>query len=328
LTRGESLYPPSGTLTVGPRSNFMYAPPVALAFVPLAALPHQLAVVLWGVFLLTVAAGVCVALIRPLPPAARSWAAGAAMLFFPLGSDLTNGNVNTVLLGLALLSWRLRDHPLPAGALLGLALILKPLPALLLVFFVLSGRWRVAASALLVAACVAAATAPWLAQYWLPYAELLTRAAGQPEIAGFNVMPDAFRAPLWRLAIAAAALVGTALAARAARRTPRAGPLAFALALALCPLAGSYVWFSFLVLALPLVLHLAFSAAPVTPLRTAALLGWLLLIGAPDLRSAFVTSDLPFAGLALLAVVGLVRLHSDGMPSPSTIATSTPGVPR
>lgn len=81
-------------------------------------------------------------------PRAATWIAAALMLPY-VHSCAVLGNVGLLVLFLVVATWFLveRDREWPAGAALGLAALIKLLPGVLIVFFLLKGRWRVAAAA-------------------------------------------------------------------------------------------------------------------------------------------------------------------------------------
>ncbi len=84
-------------------------------------------------------------------PRAAMWIAAALMLPY-VHSCAVLGNVGLLVLFLVVAAWFLveRGREWPAGAALGLAALIKLLPGVLIVFFLLKGRWRVAAAAGLV----------------------------------------------------------------------------------------------------------------------------------------------------------------------------------
>lgn len=84
-------------------------------------------------------------------PRAALWIAAALMLPY-VHSCAVLGNVGLLVLFLVVAAWFLaeRGREWPAGAALGLATLIKLLPGVLIIFFLLKGRWRVAAAAGLV----------------------------------------------------------------------------------------------------------------------------------------------------------------------------------
>lgn len=140
-----------------------YLPFFTILMTPWSFLPLQPAAVLFvalslALFALTVR--MCeVLLAAPLPPSggahggsrARSATLIAAALALPyVYACAVLGNVGLLLLFLVVACWFLswRGHELAAGAALGLATLIKLLPAALVVYFVLRRQWRVAGAAL------------------------------------------------------------------------------------------------------------------------------------------------------------------------------------
>jgi hypothetical protein len=151
---------------------FVYHPLFAWAMIPLTLLtPHQANVVwivlcqiaLWaGVFLvgqaLTRSKGAWFA-----AGGKRIWLVGTVLLaanFRPLFTSVQSGRVDAFVFFLVALSFYLlaRDKDLWAGLPLGVAILLKVTPGLLLLYLVASRRWRAAASTTGVCALLAAAS--------------------------------------------------------------------------------------------------------------------------------------------------------------------------
>jgi hypothetical protein len=159
---------------------FKYAPAAALLFAPLALLPYSTAALL---YYLVVAAGAVAALLLA-DRAVRTLHAGAAtprtaplllallIVATHLHRELTLGNVNALLL--ALLLWALlflvRGRDRAGGALIGLALLVKPHFLVLLPLLVLHHRWRALAASL--AATGAGLLVPALFMGWWRNLEL------------------------------------------------------------------------------------------------------------------------------------------------------------
>jgi len=79
LLSGGPLYADDpGAVRLGPYGQFLYPPPVALAFVPLALLPLGVAVILWTVLLEIVVVAIDIA--RSVVPAQLPWGRRAPVL--------------------------------------------------------------------------------------------------------------------------------------------------------------------------------------------------------------------------------------------------------
>lgn len=311
LVAGERLYPAAegGPLHLG-AGAFLYPPPIAALFVPLALLPVAVARAVWTALLVGVAAAVVWLHARRSAPSSRPWLIAGSAAFLPLVAELTIANVNLLSLALCLLAWELRHQPTRAGLSLALAVGLKLLPATVPLFFLVAGPRRVVVWAVGSAVVVTLLTLPWLGGHWLAYLALLERIAAAPSAQATTLIPDALQGAAGRVALLAIAAVLTVGAALAARRDPARAGSAFAVALAAAPLAAPGIWYPYLVFALPLLLRTVVDTAtlPRSPAQlaraAAAGAGWLAMEfpkrpGAPDIA---------FAGLALLLVSATAAL--------------------
>ncbi|HEV8488514.1 MAG TPA: glycosyltransferase family 87 protein [Candidatus Limnocylindrales bacterium] len=189
---------------------FYYPPPFAVLLLPLGLLDPTVATWVWT-GLLVGAFGLGVALL-PVAPAVRWTTVLLAGLSWPFLYALKLGQIGPILFLLFAAGWRWLDDPARLGVSAGLGAILKIQPGLVLVWALLTRRWRavVAGAALIgVAALVAAVvTGPGS---WLDYAVLLRRVS-DPITTAHNFTPGAMA---WQLgapiAIAAAVQVATTL---------------------------------------------------------------------------------------------------------------------
>jgi alpha-1,2-mannosyltransferase len=123
---GRSPYPPADPALLAHQSSFIYPPESALAFVPLAVLPYDLAAVIFFCSLV-LALGLTLYVLN-----VRDWRCyGAAFLMAPVLSGLGNGAISCVLaLGVAL-AWRFRDSwpkaAVAVAAVIGMKVFLWPL---------------------------------------------------------------------------------------------------------------------------------------------------------------------------------------------------------
>lgn len=242
VTEGRSPYP-----------GFQYPPPAALAFVPMALAPEPVAVWIFEIVLVAVCVAVAGVLVSPLPRPLRPWCVVLLALFFPLLLDLSLGNVNLLVTGLMLAAWaRRHDQPL-GGALLGCALMLKPIALLVVVFYLAAREWQQLRWAAALVLGVTVVTLPWLGPYWIDYAALLLHRAVTTEIA--SIRPAAGGTALY-VAMGAAAAAIALRAGILARRSSAVGGDLHGLALACAPLATYGVLYIYLVLALPLLVSL------------------------------------------------------------------------
>jgi alpha-1,2-mannosyltransferase len=144
-------YPPAAALFAVPLALLSW-PAAQLAWVPVVYVP--LAVVIWFAFApLLRRAG-------PLRPAAFAVLFAACAYLFPVRDEMRFGQVDLVLLALAVADCAAREPRWPRGALVGLATAIKLVPGVFVVYLWLSGRRRAALTAALVA--LAATFGAWL----------------------------------------------------------------------------------------------------------------------------------------------------------------------
>ena len=165
VLRGQPLY---AVLTQPPQLlAFTYPPAAALFAVPLALVPWPAAQLAWVPFVYVPLAVVIWYAFAPLlhrsgrmrPVVFAAVFAGCAYLF-PVRDEMRFGQVDMVLLGLAVADCAARRPRWPRGALVGLATAIKLVPGVFIVYLWLSGRRRAALTAALVAlACTLGA---WL----------------------------------------------------------------------------------------------------------------------------------------------------------------------
>lgn len=126
---------------------YIYPPTLAIALAPVATLPLSIAVGLWVgcVALFTLA---LIPLLRPWLP----WPVAliAVLGFSPAWASLWYGQINAVIAVLLVLATRAycRQQPLRAGTWLGIGMMLKITPALLLWVAIMHKSWRTLLGAL------------------------------------------------------------------------------------------------------------------------------------------------------------------------------------
>jgi uncharacterized membrane protein len=155
--------------------EYMHPPTTALLFAPLALLPFSVAALLWTVatvaFLLA-----SILLIRSTLalPTRGAWLGIALLLpleWYPVWYHLNFGQLTILVSFLVVAAWRCERQgcPYAGGAMLGLAVMLKVYPGLLLAYALVRGRWRVVCGAALAVLGVGflqietAGLSPWLA---------------------------------------------------------------------------------------------------------------------------------------------------------------------
>ena len=251
----------------------------------------------------------------------RWWLVAGAFAFPPVVDELVVGNVNLLLLGLMTAAWlgvrrggasgdRL------AGVAVGAAAIVKVFPGLLVVWFLLSRRWRAAGWAAVAAAALVAASLPVTGlQPWLDFPTALAN------LSLTNQATDALAPTFWlapylgftlaRILVTVAGLLVLWFATLAAPRTIEGARLGFAIAVSVSILITPALYTSYLtVLVVPLILALAAGVR----LRWLAL-AYVLMWGGqqPALGDVewIVTRALPTAGALLLLGLLLVALLGD-----------------
>jgi alpha-1,2-mannosyltransferase len=165
VLQGQPLY---SVLTQPPQLlPFTYPPAAALFAVPLALLPWAAAQLAWVPFVYAPLAVVIGYAFAPLlRRAGRMRVVLAAIVFaacaylFPLRDEIRFGQVDMVLLALAVADCAARAPRWPRGALVGLATAIKLIPGVFIVYLWLSGRRRAAVTAVIAAAA-------WTIGAWL-----------------------------------------------------------------------------------------------------------------------------------------------------------------
>ena len=245
VLRGQPLYT---MLTQPPQLlPFTYPPAAALFAVPLAVLPWPAAQLAWVPFVYVPLAVVIWYAFAPLlrragrlRPAAFAIVFAACAYLFPVRDEMRFGQVDLVLLALAVADCAAREPRWPRGALVGLATAIKLVPGVFIVYLWLSGRRRAALTAALVALAVTLGSWLLLPQdsvtYWTSaifdsgrlgpnsgtsnqsLRGLLLRALPPwpPTAAG---LPASLPGVIWVVVAAAVALAGFAAVRRLARQS-------------------------------------------------------------------------------------------------------------
>jgi alpha-1,2-mannosyltransferase len=315
---GESVYAPFQTAGPYPPQGvayeYLYPPFLAVAVAPLVALfgDYRAANWLWAGLGATILALVVLTVAhreRLGSRVDRALLVGAAFALAPVTSELILGNVHLLILGLLAGAWLAVDHRTPrgdiaAGALVGVAALIKVFPGLIVVWFLLTGRVRAAVAAVATMVLLAVATLPVVGlKPWLEYPTVLQN-LGPPTELSFVLAPMVWLAgsmpPL--LAQGLVTVAGLAVVAWTTRR--RSEPISFGVAVAVSVLAAPALYPHYLaIMVLPLLLALGHT-------RPA---GWIVLVfvavsggdGAGLGGAAWiVTRGLPTLG-ALAVVLGL-----------------------
>jgi hypothetical protein len=261
LLAGEPMYSAEPQMPAGPLGEYHYAPIVAVPFALLAPLPFWLAVAVWVGLNTGIAAAIGVHLIRPLPRDARPWAAAAFVLFLPTILEISLGNLNLITVGLCLVAWSQRKRAPAAGTILAIAIGVKLLPLTIALFYLASGRYRVAMWTVTAAIVGLIATAVVFARDFPGYLAVLLALKDSHWDTDFiaNARPAEVAAilgsPVGRWLLPFTALATATVGGLAARRAPRDETHLHHLALAFAPYLAlfSLLWIPYLVFSLPLM---------------------------------------------------------------------------
>ncbi|HEX3780649.1 MAG TPA: glycosyltransferase 87 family protein [Pseudonocardiaceae bacterium] len=146
---GHNLYEPIRTAHGG-TLPFLYPPLSAILFTPLAVQPFALASIEITVLSVLCLAAVLLVSLRTFYPRGlgrKHWLAlgillPVALVFEPVRSTLSYGQINLLLMGLVALDCLAARSRWPRGALIGLAAAVKLTPAAFVLFFLLRKDWR------------------------------------------------------------------------------------------------------------------------------------------------------------------------------------------
>ncbi|GAA3727796.1 glycosyltransferase 87 family protein [Plantactinospora mayteni] len=355
---GGSIYDlPEMSTAMGPLQLVLMNPPVAaIALAPVTLLPRTVGIVAWyAVTLIALAVAVYVvarAIQRRFPRVDAVWLTvllvPALTLLGPVRDELTFGQMNIVLMALVLLDLLTPRPRWPRGLLLGVAIALKLLPGVFLLFLLLRKDVRAivfSAVGFLVPTLLALALAPrdsvdyWtrhlfdtdrvtdlVGWWWSPNQSLLGAASRLHWISVPGLV-------LTLVYLAAAVL--TVVAMRRALRSPSLGPefalLANAtLGLLVTPTSWTYHWV-WAVPGLMLCTALAAGTRRLPVLAGTAFAAAVFYIGPPWLMQTYDGSELrwnvaeylagaayPIIGLTLLGALALYRGDPVTPPSPAT----------
>ena len=145
LAESGSLYQAEtldGPYRPGPYGLYMYAPPLGVAIGPLASIELDTAIVIWFLLHGLALAGACA--LMPVERWIKLAVFGIAAISLAVLRDFALGNVSVLLLLPLAAAWRWLDRP--AGAIAqALAMAVRPMLGLLLVWQLLRRQWRAVA---------------------------------------------------------------------------------------------------------------------------------------------------------------------------------------
>ena len=226
------------------------------------------------------------------------------------------GNVHLLLLGLLAAAWlairRGTDRgEILAGALLGVATLIKVFPGVLILWLVLTGRVRGAIAALVTIAVLALVTLPFTGvEPWLQYPIVLFN-LGVPEDTRDVLAPSVWLSALMPPLVARIAVTAVGLAAIVWASRRRSEPVSYAVAVAVSILIAPALYQHYLViLVLPVLLAIRFA-----PPLIWVIVAYVLLSGGEQEALGewvwVVNRLLPTLG-ALLVVAGLLAFGQRG----------------
>lgn len=157
--------PSSGGCPLAPHVPYIYPPLLAIVLEPLTILPcttasrvwHIGGVALWGIATALLVLQLCRSWPRQ-PLLAAGLAIGGSALCFPMLDGLWLGQVTAILLcAFVFFPWLVRkEHYWLAGAVLAFVACVKIFPALLIIYSMARGRWRIVAGAAVAGTVMAA----------------------------------------------------------------------------------------------------------------------------------------------------------------------------
>jgi alpha-1,2-mannosyltransferase len=256
LLHGGAVYPSPRSAAVYSGHSFVYPFASAWPFVPLAALPATLA---RGLFLAVSAGAV---LMAAMGRADRDrWPAVLVLLTAFTITGLQLGALSPLLLAGAVCLWRLREHPVGLGLLAGVVVTSKLYLAPLLLWLLLSRRYRALAWAFATTLCLLGLGFLVGPIGPVAYAHLLSRLGSHEARAGFGPVGALMNLGLSAAAAQALAALAVACLVGAAYRRWRGGgdervlfAAGIVASLALSPIVWSH--YLALVAAIPIVFEL------------------------------------------------------------------------
>jgi len=293
---GESPYPAHTLAALADKKQFVYPAPMAALLVPFALLPYGLALGIW----LTVSVGAFAVTLRLL--GVRDWRCfGAVFLLIPVQYSVRLGTLMPILMLLLAVLWRYRDRRILTAVVAAVLAVSKLFLFPLLIWLVVTRRFRTAALA-----CAVSAGMCLLA--WLPlgvssigtYASLVHTLSSYEQTFSLSVTSLGLASGLSAgHALLVAAILGVGLIAWAAAVGRSNDFLAFRLTLAASFVLSPIVWDHYYVL---LIVPLA--------LRWPRLSGVWFLAMWIELDTSAMSNPVPWIALALLVMVVQLDLVS------------------
>lgn len=300
-----------------PQQQFLYVYPPLLAVLvaPFAAVldDHRTANWLWAGLGASILA-LTVVLVARRQRLARGFdlvlLVAAAFAYAPVVSELIIGNVHLLILGLVAGAWlalgrRSAGGDVAAGALVAVAALIKVFPALLILWFLLTGRMRAAAASVVAMGLLVLATLPVAGlQAWLDYPTVLANLGPPTELTDV-LAPSVWLAGIMPPLLAQALVTVAGVAAVVWAACRRSEAVSFGVAVAVSVLIAPALYPHYLaILVLPMLIALRYAPSA----------GWVGLVwlsamgGGPEVfgDAAWIANRVvPLLG-ALLLVAGLI----------------------
>jgi alpha-1,2-mannosyltransferase len=338
VLNGQALYLPdqlAGPYAPQRQFLYLYPPPLAAFAIPFAALfgDYRLAEWVWTAIGAAIVVWTVLALRRseaigecyPAFAGRGRWLlVGLAFAFPPIVAELVLGNVNILLLGLLTAAWlgvradrggKGHDSAVGgaavAGIAIGIATVVKVFPGLLILWLLLTRRYRAAAWAIGAVVVVAVVTLPFTGlQPWLDYPTVLANLSA-PSDTTDTLAPTVWLAPLLGFTISrtVVTVIGLVIVVWSARVAP--ARISFAIAVLVSVLIAPALYQHYLaILVLPLLLALG-AGVSARWLAVPYLLMWGGQQNALGDLAWIVNKGLPTAGALLLLGLLLARLRDD-----------------
>jgi hypothetical protein len=302
-----------------PQAQFLYLYPpfLAVAIAPLVAfvnVDYQIANWLWAAagLVVVITASLLLSRRERIGSRADRWMVVAAVLAFPpVVGELVMGNVHLLLLGLLTGAWLAirrggRSGDAIGGMLVGVAILIKVFPAVLILWFLLRRRWTAAIVASVTIVVLAVATLPVVGvQPWLDYPQVLLN-LGAPTDTHDTLAPSVWLAALFPSAVARTVVIAAVILVVGWTALRKAEVVSFAVAVACSVLAAPALYHHYLaVLVLPILVAIAW----VTPWWW-AVVAYFLMFGGEQAALGdaqwIVNRVLPTVGALLVTVLLVV----------------------
>jgi hypothetical protein len=299
---------------------YLYPPFLALVVTPLAAVfeDFRAAMVIWSAMGLIVLAAAVWSIGRRegMRDTALVVPAAAAIALPAVGFELVMGNVHLLLVGLFAIAWLgvrsgTRNGELVAGASVGICLLIKVFPVLLILWFMLTRRYVAAVAGVATAVVLVAVTIPAVGlQPWLDYPRVLAN-IGPPAELWSSIAPASLLAEFvgFTLARLIVVVLGLALLVWSALRQPAAISYAVAIMVSLLVVPTMYIHYLG-VAVVPLLLLAINSRSALLPVLAYVALFAGSQVGLIDLQPvasrvlALIGAMAPLVALALVGSIG------------------------